>query len=187
MPGHSAAVERRAFSTLKRLCHTRRASEDGQALVELALAVPVLLIVVLGIVDFGRAVNYWNDQTHIANLGARFAAVNSWPESCEEGGNTVATPTLVAYVKCQAYNDSPELKNGGGSSGVQGGITVCVTAPKPEVGWPVTVTVTSKYKWLPYPKVLGGGFTFLTSTLSGKATMRLEQVPKAQVTEGSSC
>jgi hypothetical protein len=187
----SVAIEhsrpfRATFWPLRRLVRAFRESEDGQAVVELALALPVLLIIVLGIVDFGRAINYWNDQTHIANLGARYAATGSWPESCEEEGKPVATTTLVAYIKCQAFNDSPELTKGGGSSGIQGGIKVCVSAPKPEIGQPVTVSVASEYKWLPYPKVLGGSTTsFATSKLVGKASMRLEQAPTSQVTQGS--
>jgi hypothetical protein len=178
---------------MRHLFRTFCDSQDGQAVVELALAIPVLLIVVLGIADFGRAVNYWNDENHVANLGARYAAVGSWPSTCvrkENPTEEVSTTTLVAYIKCQAYRDSPELEEGvkpAGSSGVQGGITVCVSAPKSEVGAPVTVKVTGKYKWLPYPKVLGGGSTFAETTLTGTATMRLEQVPTANVTAGSSC
>ncbi len=170
---------------LKRLVHPFRQAENGQAVLELALCLPVLLVVVLGIVDFGRAVNYWNDQNHVANLGARFAAVDSWPESCEEGTRTVPTPTLVGYLKCQASNDSSELVNGGGSTGVQApGITVCVNAPKPEVGQPVTVKVTSTYKWLP---LLGSKFAEPTTTLTGTATMRLEQQPGSRLKEEPSC
>jgi Flp pilus assembly protein TadG len=160
-------------------------SEDGQAIAELALALPVLLLVVLGIVDFGRAVNYWNDENHVANLGARLAAVASWPTSCEEGTKKLETPTLVAYLKCQAYNDSPELISGGGSTGVQNGIAVCVSFPtkKEEVGQPVTVSVTANYAWLPFFK-----FAEPTTKLTGTATMRLEHiVPNSELTRGSSC
>ena len=48
-------------------------------MVELAIALPVLLIVLLGIVEFGRALVYWNDTTQIASVGARWAIVNEWP------------------------------------------------------------------------------------------------------------
>lgn len=181
---------------MKRLLHTLRESEDGQAVVELALALPVLLIVVLGIVDFGRAVNYWNDENHLANIGARYAAVDSWPEECveKEPGSkekTISKPTLAQYLKCQASIDSTELTAGGGANGVQNGIKVCVSLPtsKLEVGQPVSVSVSAPYKWLPYPKVLGGTFSFATSTLTGTATMRLERVPpsESELTKGSSC
>src|SRR5271167_2477174 len=101
---HLLRVKARART---RVLRTVRESEDGQAVLELALCIPVLLIVVLGIVDFGRAVNYWNNETHLANLGARFAAVGNWPQECvekEPGGRerTITKPTLVEYLKCQA-------------------------------------------------------------------------------------
>jgi Flp pilus assembly protein TadG len=43
------------MSRLVRMCR----SEDGQALVEFALIVPILLLLVVGLVDFARA---WNTQ-----------------------------------------------------------------------------------------------------------------------------
>ena len=48
-------------------------------MVEMALVMPILLFLALGIVDFGRAINYWNDVNQIAADGARFAAVNKNP------------------------------------------------------------------------------------------------------------
>ena len=48
-------------------------------MVEMALVMPILLFLALGIVDFGRAMNYWNDVNQIAADGARFAAVNKNP------------------------------------------------------------------------------------------------------------
>jgi Flp pilus assembly protein TadG len=159
-------------------------SEDGQAIVELAFALPILLVVVLGIVDFGRAVNYWNDETHVANLGARFAAVGSWPEKCKETATReVPTPTLVAYLKCQAHIDSPELTEGGGAAGIQTPVTVCVSFPttKDEVGQPVSVTIKSTYKWLPLLKIAA------SSTITGTATMRLEREAGSSVTSESQC
>jgi len=43
---------------------------NGQAVVELAPVVPVLIL--LGILDFGRAFNYQNDETHLANEAVRY-------------------------------------------------------------------------------------------------------------------
>jgi Flp pilus assembly protein TadG len=55
----------------------RRFDERGQALVEFALVLPLLLLVVWGIVDFGRALGWKDDLTHLANQGSRSAAVNA--------------------------------------------------------------------------------------------------------------
>jgi Flp pilus assembly protein TadG len=149
-------------------------AEDGQAVVELALALPILMVVVLGIVDFGKAVNYWNDENHIANLTARYAAVGRLPEYGECG--KLATP--AAFAECEAKIDSPELAGGSKrTTGAQGKLVVCVSIPKATVGEPVEVKITTSYSWLKLPKVLGGNFKFISTNLSGRATMRLEQVP----------
>jgi TadE-like protein len=183
---HSRAAKHLLSMAPKRLFRTLRDSEGGQAVVELALALPVLLIVVLGIVDFARAVNYWNDETHLANLGARTAAVGVMPAS---GPCSTSESTLAAFIQCQAGIDSPELQNGSGTStGVQAPVGVCVSIPKATVGEPVTVKVLANYSWLPMPKVLGGSFKLAETSLSGTATMRLEQVPPSNfATTTSSC
>jgi TadE-like protein len=177
----------------RRILRGLRGSEDGQALVELALVVPLLLLLVLGIVDFGRAVNYWNDENHLASVGARYAAVGALPTGGTCGpASANATNPLVAYLQCEAGNDSLELKNGSGASsppnGIQGtglsgsgAISVCV--PSNAVGQPVTVAMNTTFQWLPLPKMLGGGSPFANPTLKGTATMRLENtVPAAWIT-----
>ena len=57
------------------------ADERGTSLTEFALVLPVLLLLLLAMVDFGKAVNSWIDQTHLANEGARMAMVNNNPGS----------------------------------------------------------------------------------------------------------
>jgi Flp pilus assembly protein TadG len=172
-PNTRAGLPRGAVAPL-RLLRQLRESEDGQAVVELALALPILLVVVLGIIDFGKAVNYWNDETHVANLTARYAAVGRLPEFGECGKS--ATP--AAFAQCEAKLDSSQLASGSkGSTGAQGALGVCVSIPKAQVGEPVEVKITTSYSWLKLPKVLGGSFKFASTSLSGTATMRLEQVP----------
>ena len=39
-------------------------------MVEFALVLPILLLVLFGIFDFGRAINYWIDATHMSNEAA---------------------------------------------------------------------------------------------------------------------
>jgi len=48
--------------------------ERGQSLVEMALVLPLLLLLVLGIIDFGRAFNNYIIITNAAREGARYAA-----------------------------------------------------------------------------------------------------------------
>jgi Flp pilus assembly protein TadG len=62
------------FRLVRRL-HRRLRQESGQALVEFALVFPVLLLIILGILDFGRYMNYSNQESQMAAQGARLAAV----------------------------------------------------------------------------------------------------------------
>lgn len=50
-------------------------SQRGQGMVEMALLLPVLLLVVMGIFEFGRAYSAKQAVTHAAREGARRAAV----------------------------------------------------------------------------------------------------------------
>lgn len=50
-----------------------RAGQRSQALIEFALVSPVLLLLVFGIIDIGRAVFYYDTLSHAAREGARAA------------------------------------------------------------------------------------------------------------------
>ena len=54
--------------------------QRGQALVEMALVLPIFLILVMGIVDFGLGLRAWISITNSAREGARLAAVHA---SCD--------------------------------------------------------------------------------------------------------
>jgi Flp pilus assembly protein TadG len=54
----------------------RQERSRGQALVELALALPVLLLIFMGLFDFGRAVFAYNSLSNAAREGARVAIVD---------------------------------------------------------------------------------------------------------------
>jgi Flp pilus assembly protein TadG len=77
----------------------RGRDENGQASVEFALLLPLLLIVLIGVLDFGRAVNYYNTLTELAAEGARSAAVNVNPD-----GTPVSGTSIQDQIKCQAVS-----------------------------------------------------------------------------------
>jgi Flp pilus assembly protein TadG len=137
--------------------------QKGTSLVEFALILPVLALILFGLLDFAKAFNYWNDQTHLAAEGARWAVVNSNPGS----------GTLQQYLQQQA--DTSELR---------GLATVCVSFPNNpdtgtsgQVGDPVMVTVRSRYTWIPF--VASKASLSPSTTITGTATMRLEALPTA--------
>ncbi|KAA0890553.1 pilus assembly protein [Oryzomonas rubra] len=60
-------------------CLHRIRGSKGQALVELALILPILLLLILGVIEFGRAFYMKNTLTNAVRHAARKAAVNtSW-------------------------------------------------------------------------------------------------------------
>jgi Flp pilus assembly protein TadG len=106
----------------KRLRRLRR-EERGTAVVEFAIVALPLFLIVFGILDFGRALNYYNDMTQLAGQGARAAAVN------QNVDGTTADATFQQKLAAEA--DSPELK---------GKVLVCIQRVPSSVGDPVTVT-----------------------------------------------
>lgn len=55
----------------------RKSSERGAVAVELALILPVLILLVLGTVEFGRALNTQITLTHAAREGVRVMAISN--------------------------------------------------------------------------------------------------------------
>lgn len=55
----------------------RNISERGAVAVEFALLAPVIVMIVLGIVEFGRAYNVQVTMTNAAREGARVMAINN--------------------------------------------------------------------------------------------------------------
>lgn len=142
----------------------RLGQQSGVALVEFALVLPILLLILAGVVDFGKAINYWIDETHLASEAARYAAVSENPGS----------GTLASYVQAQA--DTPELRSG---SGRVSKLSVCITAPNgTTVGSPVTARLTTTYAWIP---LLGNRIGVASSNITVTATMRLESPPAANI------
>jgi len=158
------------MSVFRTLTH----NEQGQALVEFALVLPVLILVLFGMVEFGRGFNYWNDVTHISAEGARFAVVNRKP-------NPVNVASLQAQLLSQG--DAVELRSGG-SSALPQPARVCVDFPNgtSQIGDPVRVSVTFTYHWLPaldsVTKLIDKkkGFT-ATTTFTSTSIMRIEVPP----------
>ncbi len=135
-------------------------SESGAALVEFAVVAPVLALLLLGIIDFGR---FMYDGILAANAARAAAAY---------GAQTLATAQDIGGMQTAANNDSqgitwktvnavPVCTNGGSS-------ITCGTSTSEIVYVQVTVTgqftPLIKYPLLPNPV-----------NVSGSSTMRVEQ------------
>jgi Flp pilus assembly protein TadG len=138
--------------------------ESGQAAVEFALVVPLLCLIIIAILHFGKVMNYWLDLNHVASEGARKAAVNTFPSDAD----------YVTYVRGRL--ETGELRTGGTTS-IPTASTINICLPEgSDVGDPVTVQVAVGYS-LP--------FIGTAVTLRGRATMRLEQ--RADFAGGGAC
>ncbi len=67
-----------------------RRSAGGQSIAEFALVVPILLLLVFGIVEFGLIVKSWQVVTDAAREGARVAVVGSTPSQPGDSAAAVA-------------------------------------------------------------------------------------------------
>jgi hypothetical protein len=142
-----------------------RSRERGQALVEFALIAPLFLLIVVGIIQFGVALNYWLDLNRIANQGARWAVVNKYP-GC--AGTPPCSPTLEVHMEMQHQSEGNENDVFICFEDVAPGVVPSSAAAL--VGTPITVTATDEYQFqaiVHQPSL----------TLKGKATMRIEQPP----------
>ena len=128
-----------------------RSPEGGTALIEFALILPLLLILTVAAVDFGRAFFCKNVLEQSAREGVRLLAVSSSADS--------------ALVRQRILN----VANGGG-------VTVkSVVLTDPDATRQVSVEVDGEFNWI-FPGVFnlfGAGFVN-PMTLTGKAVMRDE-------------
>jgi Flp pilus assembly protein TadG len=153
----------------------RRRGERGQAITEFAMVLPFLAMLVLVFVSFGKALYYYIELTHIANEGARQAAVNQ-PSTGFTG---------LRQALCQQFGTGSELYKGSGTvTPAQITIAYPDNPPTPpaassqDVGEPVRIDVSTRYSWFPFMN-LG------TFTITGSATMRLEQATGNNYTAAS--
>jgi hypothetical protein len=159
----------------------RLAETRGAALVELAIVLPLVMVLMLGMLDFGQAFNTWIDETHLANMGARLAAVNYLPSGGYPSCPADPTGGLACYIQQKA--DLNVLKTGRPAdpyAPAQSPSQVCISFPpvtghpSPLVGDPVQITVAVNYQWLKY---VTARLSIGATTIRGKATMRLEGTP----------
>jgi Flp pilus assembly protein TadG len=133
----------------------RAIAQEGAALVELALVLPMLLLLLFGIVQFGLGLNVTNDATHVANEVARYATVNEDP-----GGKV---ESLQEWARKQLNSNALTQREA----------EVCISFPNgATIGNPVEVKVRGQISWFPLLKL-----KVASTPVEGKADMRLEAVP----------
>jgi Flp pilus assembly protein TadG len=134
-------------------------SERGAELVEFALVFPTLLLVMLGIADFGFLFQRYEVITNAAREGARVAILPGY-------GDGDVTARVNQYIT---------------ASGIPGTATTTVGAPQTiSVGGqcitvrPVTVSYNQQYLFLGPIVAFMGGSGFSNKTLHATSSMRSE-------------
>jgi len=74
-------------------------AEDGAAAVEFALVLPVLILLVFGIVEFGLVFNRWLSVTHAAREGVRTYSLSGDAAEGAAAGEASA-PDLAGEISC---------------------------------------------------------------------------------------
>lgn len=72
--------------------------EKGQSLVETALVLPILMLILVGILEFGRILGAWMVITHASREGARIASLGGTNTQIEERVDTVSDALNLANI-----------------------------------------------------------------------------------------
>lgn len=127
-----------------------RGCASGSALIEVAVVLPILLVLSMGMLDFGRAFHAKSLLDQAAREGCRLAVVT--------GPDVALVQSRVASI----------LAAGGASPG-------STSVAGPDAAHMVTVTVTSTFTFVtPGVFAFVGGDYGNTISMSGQATMRFE-------------
>lgn len=150
--------------------------ERGQALVEFAFVLPLLMLLLFGIIDFGLAMNTANNDENIANYAVREAAVI--------GTNTSASCNGTLYYTLWQWSDCELGESGDGIP------NVCIYDPSGGSTWTlgdaIEVQVTSQFSWLALITNGDGNLGKISpgSTIRSSAEMRLEDSISSSSTSG---
>lgn len=129
----------------------RQQPEGGVALVEFAMVLPLLLVLVFGIIDFGRAFQTWITLTNAAREGARLG--------------TVSQDAQAVRQRCES------------TAGVSG-VSCSVSGLPGITGQDVTVTARFTLRFITpvgsLISLMGGQGMRTTYDMSSTATMRIE-------------
>ena len=101
----------------KRTVQPNLSSERGQALIELAFILPVMLVFLLVLVDFGLAMDRREVIQHAAREGARQGAVGLGPSGVETETINQSQGVLTAADINVCYVDGPDSGTAAGNVG----------------------------------------------------------------------
>lgn len=145
---------------LRRLLHRFRQTEAGQSLVEFTMVLPIFLILLFGLVDFGRAFYTWLVVTNAAREGARAAAIQATAETVD---------ARIYSSFCGNYPSDCTLD--------PGKLTIAKTNIQGTRGTATTINLAYDFEFVTpigsMLKIIGGG-DLAAPTITAHSSMRLE-------------
>ncbi|HKA59644.1 MAG TPA: TadE family protein [Gemmatimonadales bacterium] len=130
-------------------------SVKGQAMVEFALVAPLLMMLVIGVFEFGRAWNVYQVITEAARAGARAAVV---------ADASVTQDSVIATIR-------HDLTRAGLNPS---GLNVSVTGWRAGTGTPASVSIQYPYRFVFLRPFMGWTSDEAAITLKTAFTMRNE-------------
>jgi Flp pilus assembly protein TadG len=151
--GYGGVMQAAAWLEGRILSLSRRARDaHGQSLVEFAVVLPVLMLIVIGIFEFGRTYNQYLRLTDAVRVGGRAAATQQ-PDSPQ-----TSPPNQTA---CSTGTSAATTNWSGGSYTCDGAVTIAgATGSDPAVKITGTAPFTIKILGLP---VFSGNLTTSTT------------------------
>jgi Flp pilus assembly protein TadG len=133
-------------------------TEEGAAMIEFALVLPILLMLVFGIINFGFALYNKEVITNASREGARYGIIIGDPRPSA----TQITNVVTSYLTNVGWDASQATINVTPAAGATGGAS----------GSDLTVRVDYPYTFLVLPGLIPGFSSSIT--LSAQTLMKLE-------------
>ena len=141
-------------------------NQDGVSAVEFAIVLPLFVVLIFGIIEFGVIMYNKAIITNASREGARFAILFD----SDVHDDLAIANKVKEHLKFDPNDNSSILINLGGTPAPPT-ISVLPTPDRPR-GTPISVTVTYPYDFMLLPNFLPG--LPQTLTLNGITTMRME-------------
>jgi len=151
------------LSKIAKLAFRLDRGNQAQALVEFALVLPLLLLLIIGIIDFGRALFVYSEVSNAAREAVRYGAVNS--ADCNEIANRAHSLFSLApsgSINISIFIETPNTSGGFTTKGLCGTVKIVRgDRIKVDVG-----TFVSPFTLQLIAPLFGGNFTDLPITYS---------------------
>lgn len=135
----------------------KRRAESGTSIVEATIVMPLMILLVFGIAEFGITYTQWNSLTNAVREGARVGVVFRSP--CDSGAVTAQIQSTVSNFAVVASGVDPA------------DIVTTVTGVCAGTGTQLTVDATVPYNYIALDALAG---LAPTTNLSARSVMRNE-------------